>query len=236
MPTPTLPRFRLVNRQVNYTIMTDITNKDAHRQAFYITTTLPYVNADPHIGFALEIVQADAIARFKRLEGYDVFFSTGTDEHGQKMLRAASANGVTPQQWVDKLVSESWFPLLQTLEEDSKAFDTLLHWGQRNNWTMKDIEDMTGLGNRTKQWVVASLPFLLGIEPDGGQNGNLRPISVSPSVSLLPGAPGRRHRVGSGGGREGPAPGRPAHGCRRARGGGRGPQLRRPGLAVRRGR
>lgn len=53
-------------------------NKD-----FYITTTIPYVNAEPHIGFALEIIQADIIARYQRLMGREVFFSTGTDEYGQ---------------------------------------------------------------------------------------------------------------------------------------------------------
>ena len=56
------------------------------KKPFYLTTTLPYVNSDPHIGFALEIVQADALARAKRLSGSEVFFSTGTDEHGQKIF------------------------------------------------------------------------------------------------------------------------------------------------------
>jgi len=55
----------------------------------YITTTLPYVNADPHIGFALEIVQADVIARTWRQEGHEVVFNTGTDEHGQKIYQKA---------------------------------------------------------------------------------------------------------------------------------------------------
>ena len=54
--------------------------------AFYITTTLPYVNAEPHMGHALEFVRADIIARWKKLSGYDVFFNTGTDEHGQKLF------------------------------------------------------------------------------------------------------------------------------------------------------
>ena len=53
--------------------------------AFYITTTLPYVNGEPHIGFAMEIIRADAIARYKKLTGLDVFFNTGTDEHGRKL-------------------------------------------------------------------------------------------------------------------------------------------------------
>src|SRR3989339_1348713 len=59
------------------------------KKNFYITTTLPYVNADPHIGFALEIIQADAVARYQRLLGKEVIFNTGTDEHGLKIYRKA---------------------------------------------------------------------------------------------------------------------------------------------------
>lgn len=69
---------------------------------FYITTTLPYVNAKPHIGFALEIVQADTIARYKRLTGHDVFFNFGTDEHGLKIYRKALEEGKEPQKYCDE--------------------------------------------------------------------------------------------------------------------------------------
>ena len=62
---------------------------------FYITTTLPYVNSDPHVGFAMEIIRADAIARYKKLQGYEVFFNTGTDEHGQKLFTEAEKLGVS---------------------------------------------------------------------------------------------------------------------------------------------
>lgn len=72
------------------------------KNKFYITTTLPYVNADPHIGFAAEITRADAIARFKRLQGMDVFFNTGTDEHGLKIYRKAEETGISPQEYTDK--------------------------------------------------------------------------------------------------------------------------------------
>ncbi len=71
-------------------------------KSFYITTTLPYVNADLHMGHALEFVRADAIARYKKLMGYDVFFNTGTDEHGIKMLKVAQAEGMDPQSFVDQ--------------------------------------------------------------------------------------------------------------------------------------
>lgn len=68
---------------------------------YYITTTLPYVNADPHIGFALEIVQADAIARWRRLLGDEVVFNTGTDEHGQKIWKNAVEAGMDPKAYCD---------------------------------------------------------------------------------------------------------------------------------------
>ncbi len=68
---------------------------------FYITTTLPYVNADPHVGFAMEIIRADTVARYKKECGYDVFFNTGTDEHGIKLVRSASDAGVDVQTHVD---------------------------------------------------------------------------------------------------------------------------------------
>ncbi len=74
--------------------------------ARYLTTTLPYVNSDPHIGFALEIVQADALARAWRLSGEEVFFSTGTDEHGQKILQAAQKAGQGVQTYVDHYAGE----------------------------------------------------------------------------------------------------------------------------------
>lgn len=72
-----------------------------NKKSFYITTTIPYVNADPHIGFALELAQADAIARYQRLLGKDVFFSTGTDEYGQKIWEASEQEGKNVQDYVD---------------------------------------------------------------------------------------------------------------------------------------
>ncbi|MEJ0001602.1 MAG: class I tRNA ligase family protein [bacterium] len=73
---------------------------------FYITTTLPYVNSDPHVGFALEVVAADAIARYRRLMGQEVFFSTGTDEHGQKIYEAAEKAGKEVKDYVDYYAAE----------------------------------------------------------------------------------------------------------------------------------
>ncbi len=71
-------------------------------QKFYITTTLPYVNSDPHIGFAMEFIRADVIARYKRLLGYEVFFNTGTDEHGAKIYENAIKERVDVQMYVNR--------------------------------------------------------------------------------------------------------------------------------------
>ena len=71
---------------------------------FYVTTPIYYVNDAPHIGHAYTTVIADAVARWHRLLGDDVFFLTGTDEHGLKVQRAAEANGVSPRQWADQTV------------------------------------------------------------------------------------------------------------------------------------
>src|ERR1700752_4604990 len=71
---------------------------------FYITTAISYPNGPPHIGHAYEVVATDAIARFMRLDGYDVYFLTGTDEHGQKMQQTAAKEGMTPAQLVERNV------------------------------------------------------------------------------------------------------------------------------------
>src|SRR5438132_521975 len=72
----------------------------------YITTTLPYVNSDPHVGFALEIIRADVIARIHRELGEKVLFNTGTDEHGQKIYQNAVEAGKDPQEYVDEYAAK----------------------------------------------------------------------------------------------------------------------------------
>ncbi|MBR3132633.1 MAG: methionine--tRNA ligase [Clostridia bacterium] len=73
---------------------------------FYISTAIAYTSAKPHIGNTYEIVLADSIARFKRLKGYDVYFQTGTDEHGEKIQIKANEKGCTPQEYVDDIASQ----------------------------------------------------------------------------------------------------------------------------------
>ena len=86
------------------------------RKPYYITTAIAYASGKPHIGNTYEIILADAMARFKRFEGYDVFFMTGTDEHGQKIEGKAKDAGKTPKEFVDEVVGEikSIFDLMNT--------------------------------------------------------------------------------------------------------------------------
>ena len=76
------------------------------KKKFYLTTAIAYTSGKPHIGNTYEIVLADAIARYRRAEGYDVFFQTGTDEHGQKIELKAAEKGVTPKEYVDDVAGE----------------------------------------------------------------------------------------------------------------------------------
>ena len=76
------------------------------KEKFYMTTAIAYTSGKPHIGNTYEIILADAIARYKRAEGYDVYFQTGTDEHGQKIQEKAEALGITPKEYVDEVAGD----------------------------------------------------------------------------------------------------------------------------------
>ncbi|MGW4691691.1 methionine--tRNA ligase [Kitasatospora cineracea] len=83
--------------------------------AYYVTTPIYYVNDRPHLGHAYTTVAGDVLTRWHRQRGEDVWYLTGTDEHGQKILRTAEAHGTTPQEWCDRLVEEAWKPLWEHL-------------------------------------------------------------------------------------------------------------------------
>jgi len=105
--------------------------KDLNKKPYYITTAIAYASGKPHIGNTYEAVLADAIARFKREEGYDVFFQTGTDEHGQKIEEKAAAAGITPKEFVDQaagqiktiwdLMNTSYDKFIRTTDPDHEA-------------------------------------------------------------------------------------------------------------------
>jgi len=101
------------------------------KEKFYVTTTIPYANAPPHIGFALEIVQADILARWNRLLSKDVFFLTGTDEHGQKNYTTAKNKGIDVKDFVDSN-TEAFLKLTKELKITNDNFirttDKDIHW------------------------------------------------------------------------------------------------------------
>ena len=86
------------------------------QKSFYLTTPIYYVNDAPHIGHAYTTVAGDFLTRWHRQKGEDVWYLTGTDEHGQKVMRTAEANNTPPQQWCDRLVEEAWKPVWKHLE------------------------------------------------------------------------------------------------------------------------
>ncbi len=98
---------------------------------FYITTSIAYTNAPPHIGFALELVQADVLARYKRKQGFDTRFLTGTDEHGLKIARKAEKEGKEPQEFVDEIAGK-----YQTLAKDLNISndDFIRTTDQKRHW------------------------------------------------------------------------------------------------------
>ncbi|MGH8941093.1 MAG: methionine--tRNA ligase, partial [Actinomycetes bacterium] len=91
-------------------------------KAFYVTTPIYYVNDAPHIGHAYTTVAGDVLTRWHRQRGEDVWFLTGTDEHGQKVMRAADAGGKSPQEWTDELVATEWQPVLATIDVANDDF------------------------------------------------------------------------------------------------------------------
>jgi methionyl-tRNA synthetase len=101
------------------------------KEKFYITTTIPYANAPPHIGFTLELVQADVLARWHKLKGKDVFFLTGTDEHGVKNYQTAKKQGINTQKFVDKN-SDYFKKLTKSINCSNNYFirttDKKVHW------------------------------------------------------------------------------------------------------------
>jgi len=94
----------------------------AGEKAYYVTTPIYYVNDAPHIGHAYTTTAGDVLTRWHRQRGEKVWYLTGVDEHGTKVQRAAEAGGVTPQEWVDRLVTESWLPVLETVDAANDDF------------------------------------------------------------------------------------------------------------------
>ncbi len=102
--------------------MPDSQAADSSTKAFYVTTPIYYVTAAPSIGSAYTTVAGDVLTRWHRQRGERVWYLTGTDEHGQKVMRAAEAAGESPQAWTDQLVERAWLPVLDTIDAVNDQF------------------------------------------------------------------------------------------------------------------
>ena len=125
------------------------------KDRFYITTSIMYTNAQPHIGFVLELVQADMLARYRRMMGDEVRFLTGTDEHGTKIARAAESAGTEPQMFVDDITAQV-SALIEKLDVSNDDFirttDRERHWpgalSHPHGPGFRHRQGPGGLGNR----------------------------------------------------------------------------------------
>ena len=102
--------------------MPSLAEPESGNPVFYVTTPIYYVNDAPHIGHAYTTVMGDIITRWHRQRGEGVWYLTGTDEHGLKVLRKAEQNGATPQEWADRLIQAEWMPLLETIDVANDDF------------------------------------------------------------------------------------------------------------------
>src|SRR4029078_11434666 len=102
-PVPACRPARAARSPIRHPVDTTRAAK-SEKPHYYITTAISYPNGPPHIVHASEVIATDAIARFKRLDGYDVFFLAGTDEHGQKIQQTATKEGITARELVDRNV------------------------------------------------------------------------------------------------------------------------------------
>jgi len=114
------------------------------KKKFYLTTSIAYTNASPHVGFALELIQADVVARYYRILGDDVFFLTGTDEHGAKITKAAEKAGKSPKEFTDE-VSDQFRELTKVLNLSNDDFirttDQKRHWPVVQYFWQKFVEN-----------------------------------------------------------------------------------------------
>src|SRR5439155_10458049 len=91
------------------------------RDVFYITSSIPYANAEPHVGTSYEVIACDLIARYRRLRGDRVHFLTGLDEHSQNVARSAAEAGISPQEWADRMAPK-WIAVWERLAFSNDDF------------------------------------------------------------------------------------------------------------------
>ena len=152
------------------------------KEKFYITTSILYSNAKPHIGFALELLQADAIARWQRLQGKDVYFLTGTDEHGVKVYDKAVEQGKEPQVWVDE-VADAVKLLINRLNISNTDFirttDQKRHWPTAQKvWEKLTANGDITLGHYSGYYSVNDESYITKTEAESPEYANKKVIQL----------------------------------------------------------
>jgi methionyl-tRNA synthetase len=152
------------------------------KDKFYVTTSILYSNAKPHIGFALELLQADVIARWQRLLGKDVYFLTGTDEHGVKVYDKAIENGKEPQAWVDE-VAESVQQLISKLTISNTDFirttDQKRHWPTAQKvWEKLVANGDIAMGHYSGYYCVNDEAYITKTEAESPEYANKKVIQL----------------------------------------------------------
>ncbi len=152
------------------------------KEKFYITTSILYSNAKPHIGFALELLQADAIARWQRLLGKDVYFLTGTDEHGVKVYDKAVEQGKAPQIWVDE-VADAVKSLIEQLNISNSDFirttDQKRHWPTAQAvWEKLVANDDIYAGHYSGYYCVNDEAYITKTETESPEYANKKVIKL----------------------------------------------------------
>jgi methionyl-tRNA synthetase len=158
---------------------------DVKKSVYYVTTPIYYVNDVPHIGHAYTTVAGDVLTRWHRQRGEQVFYLTGTDEHGQKVLQAATERGTTPQEWTDTMVRDAWLPMLASIDAANDDFirTTESRHTERVQefWQLLYNRGEVYKGSYTGPYCVACEEFKLPAEL---VDGNLCPIHGRPVEQL----------------------------------------------------
>jgi methionyl-tRNA synthetase len=153
-------------------------------KSFYLTTPIYYVNDAPHIGHAYTTVAGDVLTRWHRQRGESVWFLTGTDEHGQKVMRTAEQNGVAPQAWADKLVEDAWKPNWRALDIANDDFirTTEARHMERVQKFLTFLKDKGFIyqGDYEGPYCVGCEEFKLDGDLIDGEGGKLCPIHSKP--------------------------------------------------------
>ncbi len=146
---------------------------------YYVTTSIPYVNGEPHIGFGMELLYADVLARYARAEGKPVIFSTGTDEHGGKVAEKAADNNLTPKQFTDK-ISQQFRELAKTLNISNDRFIRTTDAGheQRAQIIWKSLEKDIYKGKYSGLYCIGCEAFVT--EAAAKENKGICPIHNKP--------------------------------------------------------